>query len=81
MGDDLFLEEATEPTNIIWENRHFTAQEYFVRTCKVFAIVFGLITVSFAIIFICKVTAIEASSMYPTVDCKDILKTYGNYTS
>jgi len=24
MGDDLFLEECTEPTNIIWENRHFT---------------------------------------------------------
>jgi hypothetical protein len=24
MGDELFLAESTEPTNIIWENRHFT---------------------------------------------------------
>ena len=24
MGDDLFMEESTEPTNLIWENRHFT---------------------------------------------------------
>jgi len=24
LTDDLFLVEATEPTNIIWENRHFT---------------------------------------------------------
>lgn len=81
MGDDLFLEEATEPTNIIWENRHFTAQEYFVRTCKVFVIVFFMISVSFVLIFVCKVKAIEVSNMYPTVDCTDILKTYGNYTS
>jgi hypothetical protein len=81
MGDDLFMVEATEPTNIIWENRHFTAQEYFIRTCKVFAIVFVLISISFVIIFVCKVKAIEASSMYPTVDCRDILKTYGNWES
>jgi hypothetical protein len=81
MGDDLFLIEATEPTNIIWENRHFTAQEYFVRTIKVMIIVCILISISFVLIFVCKVIAIEKSNMYPTVDCVDILKTFGNYTS
>lgn len=25
MNHDLFVKEATEPTNIIWENRHFTS--------------------------------------------------------
>lgn len=58
MGDDLFLVESTEPTNIIWENRHFTTQETLKRTTIVLFTIIGLILVSFAIMFVCKMYAI-----------------------
>jgi hypothetical protein len=32
LDTDFFLIKATEPTNIIWENRHFTNSERFKRS-------------------------------------------------
>lgn len=77
MGDELFLVESTEPTNIIWENRHFTPQEYIKRTLVVCAIIFFLLCASFVTIFICKTLAITKGSKYPSVDCQDISTLYG----
>ena len=76
MGDELFLIESTEPTNIIWENRHFTAQDYLKRTATVLVIIFFLIMTSFICIFMCKMYAITKSNKYPDVNCVDIKETY-----
>lgn len=81
MGDDLFLVEATEPTNIIWENRHFTSQDYIKRTLIACTIIFFLIMASFTVIFIAKMYAIITSNKYPTVDCDDINSIYNNDAS
>lgn len=32
LDEDFYLIPATEPTNIIWENRHFTNKDRFKRT-------------------------------------------------
>lgn len=76
MGDELFLVESTEPTNIIWENRHFTPQDYAKRTTIVLFAIFGLIMVSFVIIFVCKMYAITTSNKYPDVNCDNIKQIY-----
>jgi hypothetical protein len=68
MGDELFLEESTEPTNIIWENRHWTAADYAKRTLQVVAIVSCLLAASFLIIYTLKSSAIDKASMYPNVN-------------
>lgn len=68
--------ESTEPTNIIWENRHFTAQDYIKRTVIVFGIIFFLLCVSLALIFFCKMLAIEKANKYPAVDCDDVADLY-----
>lgn len=68
MDDDLFLVEATEPTNIIWENRHWTPADYYKRTLQVFVIIACLLVISFIAIYSCKSFAISKSSKYPTVD-------------
>lgn len=65
MDDDLFLVESTEPTNIIWENRHWTSADYTKRTLQVVAIVACLLAISFFGIYSCKSYAIEKSSIYP----------------
>ena len=77
MGQGLYFIEATEPTNIIWENRHFTRSDRIKRGARVFGIIFILILVSFSLIFICKSFSISAASKYPQVDCEVITTSYG----
>lgn len=62
LGSDLILSESTEPTNIIWENRHWTARDLTRRTIEVFAIITVLILVSFGLIFFCKQFSIKISN-------------------
>jgi hypothetical protein len=74
MDDELFLHEATEPTNIIWENRHWTPADYAKRTLQVVAIIYGLLVVSFLAIYTCKSIAIDNAKKYPPVDAITIFK-------
>ena len=53
LGEDLNLNEAAEPTDIIWENRRYTAIDRFNRTLMVWCVVALLLTASFVVIFIC----------------------------
>ena len=76
LGQDLFLKESTEPTNIIWENRHWTPRDYLKRGMIVFGIITVLVLVSFGLIFLCKSYSLEIKNKYPTVDCNVIKKNY-----
>lgn len=51
LGSRLEIEDAAEPTDIIWENRHFTTLQRFNRSMIVIGCVFVLLLISFAIIF------------------------------
>lgn len=53
LGQELDFEEAAEPTDIIWENRHFTRWDRIKRTIIVCICVFILLSISFTFIFIC----------------------------
>lgn len=78
MGDEFFLEETTEPTNVIWENRHWTPADYLKRGLVVTLAIVGLLAISFGAIFACKTFAIGMESKYPVVDCVGLNKLYGN---
>lgn len=51
LGEEIDMKEASEPTDIIWENRHFTSGQRFFRTIIVTGAVFLMLCVSFALIF------------------------------
>jgi hypothetical protein len=51
LGCPLSIDEASEPTDIIWENRHFTTLERTNRTIWVICIVAVLLFCSFTILF------------------------------
>jgi hypothetical protein len=53
LGEELDIDGASEPTDIIWENRHFTAFDRFNRTLVVIFLVTVLLSFSFVIIFLC----------------------------
>ncbi len=76
MNDDLFLIESTEPTNIIWENRHWTAADYAKRGFKVMLIIVFLLTISFLTIYACKSKAIANAEKYPAVNSNEIYKNF-----
>jgi hypothetical protein len=72
MDDEFFLEESTEPTNIIWENRHWTPADYAKRTLQVCVIIGCLLTISFLIIYTLKGSALDKARKYPVVDYNNI---------
>jgi len=79
MESELFFTEATEPTNIIWENRHFTPNQRKVRGVHAVLLITFLVAISFSIIYYCKVTAITIGLKYPNAnDCPAINSAYGN---
>jgi hypothetical protein len=54
LDDELVLVEATEPTNIIWENRHFTPSETLQRSLKALLCIIILLIISFVTIYFTK---------------------------
>jgi len=64
---------ATEPTNIIWENRHFTNTQRLIRGLIVSFIVIVLLGLSFWAIIVTQRAAISVDSTFPaTTDCTEI---------
>jgi hypothetical protein len=78
LGEGLYFEKATEPTNIIWENRFLTKRQRFSRSIKVAFIILILVLVSFSIIFTCKSFSTAFTQKYPQVECAPLETTYGN---
>jgi len=78
LGEPLYFGEATEPTNIIWENRHLTTLDMVWRAFVVVSACSLLLFGSFTVIFICQQEAIAIKLKYPLVECNDFYTTYGN---
>jgi hypothetical protein len=74
----LVMIPATEPTNIIWENREIEGAEKIKRLVISVLIIVALISASFTVILLCKQYSIKVSSKYPTVDCGPLKDSYGD---
>ena len=67
---EIEIQEASEPSDIIWENRHFTPADRNKKACIVYTIMFLMLTASFIVIFICSDVSATALAKYPLVaDC------------
>ena len=77
LGEPLYFEDATEPTNIIWENRYMTTLDIVWRSFCVISACGVLLVCSFIVIFMCQQEAIAIKLKYPMVDCDEIITTYG----
>lgn len=65
-----------EPTNIIWENRHWTTNDYIKRSFIAFFLIFVLLMISFLMIYQSKLASIEFNDKYPAVNCASIKQTF-----
>lgn len=78
LGQKMHLKPATEPTNIIWENRYLPIWRLYARLIFVTVVAGILLAISFYVIFLTQAAAIQVSDVFPpTTDCTDIKDDYG----
>lgn len=70
------MKPASEPTDIIWENRHITIFEKFQRSIIVTVLCGVLLLISFFLIFSAQKNAMALKNKYPKQNCKDFTKEY-----
>lgn len=78
LGKEIELQEASEPTDIIWENRSITPNQRTVKRFIVYFIILIMLTISAAIIFICTISANNKKFRYPKANCDLIASEYGD---
>jgi hypothetical protein len=77
LGEEIDIQPASEPSDIIWENRSFTERERNVKKFIVAIIILGLLAASFAVIFVCKKASLAKKDKYPKVNCQEFVANYG----
>ena len=78
LGQPFTLKDASEPTDIIWENRSFTPQERESKRAIVGLIIFVLLFVSFIIILFFQKTSLKLKGKYGEVNCQTMIGSYEN---
>ena len=69
--------DASEPTDIIWENRRFSPRDYLIRTIIAYAIISVVLSISGIIIYRISQFAAEINAVFPKVNCSELLESYG----
>jgi len=77
LGDELDLQEASEPTDIIWENRHFLPVTRSMKRLVVYLIVIIMLAMSAAIIYSLSVNSTRLKFKYPVGGCQEIISSFG----
>jgi len=72
------FESAAEPTDIIWENRHFTWWNIFTRELIAYSVIVIVLMLSFWGIYAIARESIQVASIFPPVNCTTIESTYGD---
>ena len=71
---DIEIQPASEPSDIIWENRHFTPFDRKKKELVVYTIITLMLFVSFIIIFVLQLASDKALNKYPIVsDCSKLI--------
>lgn len=78
LGERPKLKSASEPTDIIWENREITPLSRFLRLTFVTFIALILLALSFSVIIRLKQRAIAANQKYVKQECQEIEDIYGD---
>ena len=77
LGKRLRFLTASEPTDIIWENRHYTWWDYLKRQTIAFIIIAVLLFGSFIVVFLVAKSSSDVASTFPSVNCANIEQDYG----
>lgn len=77
LGDQTIeIQKASEPSDIIWENRHFTPAQRFQKTIITWLVIGFSLALSFIVVFISRQYSNEMSMKYPATDCTPYYENY-----
>jgi hypothetical protein len=76
LGQNIELCQASEPTDIIWENRHFTPKDRSKKRCIIYLVIVIMLMLSASVIYACTTISLRLKFKYPTVKCSDTQKDY-----
>ena len=79
LGGEIEIQEASEPSDIIWENRQFKPWQRTYKRIVVYFIIVVMLALSAAIIFKCTLSANAKKLKYPVVTCSDFKTEYASY--
>lgn len=77
LGKRINFTNASEPTDIIWENRHYTRMDYIKRQTFAFVVIAILLFGSFIVVYIVASYSSKVANTYPPVNCDLIESDYG----
>jgi len=72
------FQEASEPSDIIWENRHVEKSVRTKRRLLVKFVITIMLAISFSIIYYCASKSTNLKTKYPKVDCAQKDKEFFN---
>lgn len=67
------IEKASEPSDIIWENRHFTEGQRLKKKLLVVALMVLMLMLSFSLIYACASYSLQLLKVYPDLVCEDLV--------
>jgi len=76
-GLEIEIQPASEPSDIIWENRHFTPAQRSKKSIIVWIVISLALLASFIIIFAGRKSQKAVATRYPPVDCEPFYENYG----
>ena len=72
------FKESTQPSNIIWRNRHIKGVKYGMRVFAAILIAFLMLMFAFSFIFMFNKASIRVQKKWPVVDCDVLKKPYSD---
>ena len=78
LGKELRFKQASEPTDIIWENRHTTKNMSIMKQMMAYIIILILLLGSFLLVFMVARYSTGIASTYAPVNCNTIVLDYGD---
>lgn len=76
MGSEIEIQEASEPTDIIWENRSFTPKTRNIKRIFVYLTIMVMLSFSGYVIFNLTKKSLALKQKYPKINCDNIAETY-----
>lgn len=77
MAQEMKFSAASEPTDIIWENRRFGPRQYLKRELIAYVILSIVLAGSIAVVYQISAISKGIADVYPTTDCDNLKESYG----
>jgi len=76
LGKEFEMQPASEPTDIIWENRHFKPMDRTKKRVVVYLIILIMLAISGSCIFVCSSNSNALKTKYPKTKCEQVDKDF-----